>query len=102
MEIVALIMLAVVVGWWVYQARRSPAASPRARFFAWRFSFFTWIVGVLFVLAFLFLPNKGRVLMIVPFFLAAASLTKWWRASRERLRREESVRSDLERMKRIN
>ena len=102
MEIVALIMLALTVGWWVIQARLRPAASARARFFAWRFSFFTWIVGILFVLAFLFLPNKGRVLMIVPFFLAAASLAKWWRSSRERIRREESVRSDLERMKRIN
>ena len=102
MEIVALILLALVVGWWVVQYHRRPAASPRARFFAWRFSFFSWIVGILFVLAFLFLPNKGRVLMVLPFFLVAASLMKWWRTSRERLRREESMRSDLDRMKRIN
>ena len=102
MEIVALILLALVVAWWVIQSRRSPGASPRARFFAWRFSFFSWIVGILFVLAFLFLPTKGRVLMVLPFFLVAASLAKWWRTSRERLRREESMRSDLDRMKRIN
>ena len=102
MEIVALILLLLVVGWWVYQYRRSPAASPRMRFFTWRFSFFTWIVGILFVLAFLLLPNKGRVLMVVPFFLVGASLAKWWRTSRERLRREENLRTGLERMKRVN
>jgi len=76
--------------------------SPKERFFAIRTAAFSWMVGFLFLFAFLFLPNKQRVLMMLPAFFVAVTLTKVWRNSRARLRREDQERIDLERMKRVN
>jgi hypothetical protein len=59
-------------------------------------------VGFLLLLAFVFLPNKQRVLMLLPVFFAAVTLAKFWRNSRERLRREQRAQVDMERMKRVH
>jgi len=76
--------------------------SEKERAFAIRISLFSWVVGFLLALAFLFLPNKQRVLMLLPVFFAAVTLAKFWRNSRDRLRREQEERLNLERMKRVN
>jgi Na+/H+ antiporter NhaD/arsenite permease-like protein len=76
--------------------------SEKERAFAIRFSLFSWVVGFLLLIAFLFLPNKQAVLMLLPVFFVAVTLTKFWRNSRDRLRREQQERVDLERMKRVN
>jgi len=76
--------------------------SEKERAFAIRISAFSWLVGFFLLVAFLFLPNKQRVLMLLPVFLAAVTLAKFWRNSRERLRREQQAQVDLERMKRVN
>jgi hypothetical protein len=76
--------------------------SDKERAFAIRISLFSWVVGFILLVAFLFLPGKQRVLMLLPVFFAAVTLAKFWRNSKERLRREQQERVDLERMKRVN
>jgi Na+/H+ antiporter NhaD/arsenite permease-like protein len=80
--------------------RRSRSEKERA--FAIRTAVFSWMVGFLFLFAFVFLPNKPRVLMLLPAFFVAVTLAKFWRNSRERLRREHQEQIDIERMKRVN
>lgn len=80
--------------------RRSVSAEERA--IAIRVSAFTWLVGFLFLLAFAFLPNKQRVILLLPAFLFAVSFAKFWRDKRARLRREGAEQARLDRMKRVN
>ncbi|MEA3211361.1 MAG: hypothetical protein QOE70_4418 [Chthoniobacter sp.] len=77
-------------------------STPAERSFAIRFTAFTWLFGFLCLLAFLFLPNKGRVLMAVPVFLVASSLVKWWKTGRARLRSEARMDEGFARAKRVN
>ena len=76
--------------------------SEAERSFAVRFTIFSWLLAFIFVVAILFLPNKGRVLMLVPVFLAGMTLARWWQGSRARLRREAAATSNFERARRIN
>jgi FlaA1/EpsC-like NDP-sugar epimerase len=80
--------------------RRSQSAEER--FFAIRASAFTWMVGLILLTAFLFLPMRQRVLFLLPVFMIVVSLAKFWSNSRIRLRREQQERVDLDRMKRAN
>lgn len=83
---------------WSLWRKRSAAEKSLAM----RFTIFSWILAFVFVVAILFLPNKGRVLMLVPVFIAGMTLARWWQSSRERLRREEAEASDFARARRIN
>jgi Na+/H+ antiporter NhaD/arsenite permease-like protein len=76
--------------------------SEKERSVAIRFASFSWMIGFLLLVAFLFLPNKQRVLMLLPAFFAAVTLAKFWQNTRERLRKEQKERVNLERMKRVN
>ncbi len=76
--------------------------SEAERSFTVRFTAFSWMLAFAFVVAILFLPTKGRVLMLVPVFLAGMSLAKWWQNSRARLRRDAAATSNFERARRIN
>ena len=49
----------------------------------------------------LFLPNKARILMLIPAFFVAVTLGRAWYNTRARLRREAAGRVDFERMKRV-
>lgn len=60
------------------------------------------VLGLIFVVALIFMPNRARVLMMLPMFFVAVGLGKAWRDSRQRLRRAEQERVDLEKMKRVN
>ncbi len=76
--------------------------SEAERFFAMRLAIFSWVSGFAFLIALLFLPNKQRVLLMIPIFLVALTVAKLWRSGRARLRREEEERGSLDRMKRVN
>lgn len=80
--------------------RRSTSAEERG--VAIRFSAFAWLVGFLFLLAFIFLPNKQRVLLMLPTFIVVVSLAKFWRNKRADLRRKSAEQARLDRMKRVN
>jgi hypothetical protein len=78
------------------------ARSAAERSFAVRFSIISWVLAFIFIAALLFLPNKGRIIMLVPVFLAGATLAKWWQTSRERLRQEAEGETNFARARRIN
>ena len=76
--------------------------SEAERYFAMRVALFSWVAGFGCVIAFIFLPNRQRVLLLIPIFVVAVSVAKLWRTGRTRLRREEEERGSLDRMKRVN
>ena len=85
--------------------RRFLARYPEAGQRSWwvRVSIFS-VVGILFLVLFILpLPNKQRLLAIVPAFFLIAVATRVFRAARTRVRNEAAAqRPDLERMKRLN
>lgn len=95
-----LIILAVIASSFpvASSVRRSRSAAERA--VAWRMSACAWMLGLLFIAALVFLPNKHRVLMLAPMLLAAVGIGKIWRQAKRRARREAAL--DFERMKRVN
>ena len=97
--IIALVLIVCVFGTH-RSVRRS--TSEAERFFAMRLALFSWIAGVGFLVALLFLPNKQRVLLMIPMFVLAVTLAKLWRTGRARLRREEEERGSIDRMKRVH
>ena len=72
------------------------------RFFAMRTSIFSWFVVFLLVAAFLFLPNRARILLLLPVVLGGIGVARFFRDARARLRRGNQERVDIERMKRVN
>ena len=97
-----LLALALIVA--VFGTHRSVrrSRSEAERFFAMRVALFSWIAGFAFLIALIFLPNKQRVLLMIPLFVLIVTVAKLWRTGRARLRREEEERSSLDRMKRVN
>ncbi len=61
-----------------------------------------WLLGFMLVVALIFLPNKGRVMLALPAFFLTVSIARAYHNSRQRLQREQSQRIDLEKMKRAN
>lgn len=103
MQILFAAFAIALLAWVVWpQLAKFRAGSAAERAFTIRFTVFTWLIGFLFVAAFLFLPNKGRVIMLLPVFLVAVSLAKWWKNSRARLRREAAMDLNFERARRVN
>ncbi len=94
--------LAFIAWLFVQRFRQRPAAGPQERFFNIRAWSFTGLVILLCLLAFVVLPDKGRVLLLAPIFIGGVSLVKWMQKNRERLRHEEAERSSFDRAKRIN
>ncbi len=88
----------------IWKTRRAVQSSrtPQERYFALRSSIFTWFIGFLLMLALLFLPNKARVLLVIPIFFGWVGIARYLRDTRTRLRREAEGRVELERMKRVN
>jgi fatty acid desaturase len=99
-----LIILALLAyGFWGMQRTpEKPSGTAREKALAIRGIAMLVVLAVVFVGALLFLPNKARVLMMLPAFFVAVTVGKAWRDSRRRLRRAEQERVDLEKMKRIN
>lgn len=103
MKILIYLLLAVLL-YGIFHTHRSVrrSASPAERAVAIRVSAFAWLVGFIFLLAFVFLPGKQAVIMMLPAFIFAVSFARFWRDKRARLRRESGERTNLERMKRVN
>ncbi len=97
-------LLALVLITGVFSTHRSVrrSRSDAERFFAIRLALFAWVAGFVFIAALVFLPNRQRVLLMIPMFFVAVSVAKLWRDGRARLRREHDERDHLERMKRVN
>ena len=103
MKIVTFLLLAILL-FGVFRTHRSVRRSvtPEERGMAIRVSAFAWLAGFLFLVAFLFLPNKQRIIMLLPGFIFAVAFARFWRDKRARLRRESEERVNLDRMKRVN
>jgi hypothetical protein len=97
-----LLVIVLIVA--IFSTRRSVrrSRSDAERFFAVRLALFSWVGGFAFLVALIFLPNKQRVLLMIPLFFAAVTVAKLWRDGRARIRREHEERDRLDRMKRIN
>src|SRR4030095_16230794 len=97
-----LLVLVLIAG--IFSTHRSVRRSrgEAERYFALRLAIFSWLAAFGFIIALIFLPNRQRVLLMIPIFLAAVSIAKLWRDGRARLRREHEERDRFERMKRIN
>jgi hypothetical protein len=96
------LLLGVLV-YFVWKTNRTVQISQSAkeRYFAMRASIFMWFVGFLLLAAFLFLPNKVRVLLLIPIVFGGLRVARFLRDARARLRRESQGSVDLERMKRV-
>lgn len=103
MKFVIYLLLAAMI-FAVFRTHRSVRRSVTAeeRGMAIRVSAFAWLMGFVFVLALAFLPNKQRIIMLLPAFIFAVSFAKFWRDKRTRIRREHQERANLDRMKRVN
>ena len=97
-----LLVLVLIVG--IFSTHRSVrrSRSEAERAFALRLALFSWMATVVFVIALMFLPNRQRVLLMIPIFLVAVTVAKLWRDGRSRLRRADEERNRFDRMKRIN
>ena len=64
-----IIALILIVG--VFSTHRSVrrSTSEAERFFSMRLALFSWLAGFAFVIALIFLPNKQRVLLMIPLFV---------------------------------
>ena len=102
MKIITFLLVAALV-FGIFRTHRSVRRSVTAeeRAIAIRISSFAWLMGFLFLAALVFLPNKQRIFMLIPAFIFAVSLARFWRDKRARLRHENAERAKLERMKRV-
>lgn len=103
MKIETYLLLAVLL-FGVWKTHRSVRRSQTAeeRFFTIRASAFTWVVGIGLLTAFIFLPGRARILILLPAFIIVMSLMKFWQNARLRLRRERAEKLNLDQMKRVN
>lgn len=95
-------MLAFITWVMVQHFRLRKVSGPRERFFNIRAWSFTGLVILVSLLAFVILPDKGRVLLLAPLFIGGVSLARWMQKTRLRLRQEEAERTGFERARRIN
>jgi hypothetical protein len=94
-----LVLIGLVVAAPFFDAARS--ADERERAVTIRMTIFTWLLGAVLVLGLVLVPNKQRVLMMVPAFFIATVVGRIWKRARARLRREREA-PNIERMKRLN
>ena len=101
---IAIYLLLAILLFGVFRTHRSVrrSASAEERAITIRVSAFAWLVGFLLLIAFLFLPGKQRVILLLPAFIFAVAFAKFWRDKRARLRRESEEQTRLDRMKRVN
>jgi len=97
-------LLLALILFCLWRTHRSVQRSqtPQERFFAMRTSIFSWFVVFLLLAGFVFLPNKARILLLLPVVLGGISVVRFLRDARARLRRKHQEGVDIERMKRVN
>ena len=104
MKIGIYLLLALLI-FGIFKTHRSVqhSKSEEERSFSIRVSAFAWVLGILLLAVLLFLPTAGmKVVFLLPVFAVAMTLARFWKNGRERLRREQQERMDLERMRRVN
>lgn len=97
-----LLLIILAIGLFGTQRSVKRSTSERERQFVIRTSAALWIVGIIAVAVLVFLSFRMVLLLLLPAFVLGMSLLRGWHHTRERLRREDSQRVDIERMKRIN
>lgn len=100
-----LLLLFLIYGIFGTRNRIRESKSTEERSFVFRATILTWFIGTLMLAAFIFLPNKLRVLMLIPAFLTVSGLSRMWSNARTRLRQQQQQpgsRVDIDRMKRVN
>jgi len=100
--LLCLLIIGVIFGTMRTQRHARQSRSDRERAFIIRTAAASALFLIIFTALLLFLPNKARVLMLLPAFCVAVALAKAWHNARMRLRRDAAARVDLERMKRVN
>jgi len=99
--VLCIVLIGIIFGTMRTQRQLRQSRNEQERAFIIR----TVSAGVLFTIVFiallLFIPNKARVLLLLPAFVVGMSLVKAWHHARMRLRRQASDRVDFERMKRV-
>ena len=100
--VIYLVLAALIFG--VLRTHRSVGKSGagKSRSNAIRVSAFSWLLAVIFLIAFTFLPNGPRIALVLVGSIFAISYAKFWRNRRDRLRKESAEKSHLDRMKRVN
>lgn len=97
-----LLLALLIFGIWRTQRSVQRSQTVQERAFTMRTSIFSWFVGLVLLAAFLLLPVRALMLLLLPVALGVVSMAKFLRDARNRLRREEQERVNLERMKRTN
>ena len=99
--LLCILLIAVIFGALRTQREVRKSKTERERVFAIRTAAASALFVVVFSALLLFLPNKARVLMLLPAFCVGVALAKAWFATRNRLRREATAEVEFERMKRV-
>jgi len=97
-----LLLTLIIVFIWKTHRSVQRCVTPQERYFTMRTSIFTWFVGFLLLMALLFLPNRARLLLLIPIFFGWIGVARFFRDTRARMRRAAESRADIERMKRVN
>jgi len=97
-----LLLALVLFGVWKTHRSVQRSQTAQERYFTMRASIFSWLVGFVVLAGVLFLPFRVLVLLLVPVAFGGLSVVKFLRDARERLRRENEERVDIDRMKRVN
>ena len=92
----------LVYGVWRTNRSVQRSQTMAERNFTVRTSVFLWFLGLLVLGGILFLPFRAILLLLIPVFVGAVTLTRLLRDARGRLRQQAQERVDLERMKRVN
>ena len=104
MSLVVLLLIAVLIYGILsthFSVRRSRGVQERSA--AVRFAAFSWILGIMMIaLLFLPVPGKHRILMFAPLLFIGVGVSRVLRNARDRIRREEQLDVDIERMKRVS
>jgi surface polysaccharide O-acyltransferase-like enzyme len=99
--VLCLFLIAVIFGTLRTQRQLRQSRNEQERAFVIRTVAAVIVFAIVFTALILFLPNKARVLLLLPAFVVGMSLLKAWHQTRMRLRREAADRIDFERMKRV-
>jgi hypothetical protein len=98
------LLFLTAVGWVAWSTWRSlrRAEGPEERALVVRGVVLFWLLAGIFVAALVFLPNKGRVLALIPIVLVGGAAANAYRASRRQLREKAEGARRFAAAKRVN
>jgi uncharacterized membrane protein len=100
--VLCIILIGIIFGTMRAQRQLRQSRNEQERAFLIRTISAVVLFTIVFTALLLFLPNKARVLLLLPAFVVGLSMVKAWHQARIRLRRKASGQIDFERMKRAN